>query len=277
MALAAAWFETGEDPTEGESLRWLGALDAPDIVASGHTTRSPVVSYVPVNDSCVKETAPTTGKMSGLMEAGLSVLPEHRPRRARGFPVAIPHDPTVYFVWQTKQLGAHRLGLESLATKVTHVGHSASLVQAWVAEDDEVTTPTWKPTEGVATHQLRTFSPGRLNTLAQIYNKAEVLEYADLKAQEGASRGREKTRIKTFISERFGSREPKSLRPTPTRWQGYARSAGAETPDVPSSVFDPNLVVLLIKSGRVSLTTTLRLTQALRGALMNFCPVTTAA
>jgi len=34
MALAAAWFETGEDPAEGEALRWLEALEPPAIAAS---------------------------------------------------------------------------------------------------------------------------------------------------------------------------------------------------------------------------------------------------
>ena len=273
MALAAAWFETGEDPDEGEALRWLETLTPPDIAASECTTRSTVVSYVPVNDSSVSRRVPARRELSRLKDAGLSVLPEHRSRQPRGFPVAIPHDPTVYFIWQDAELSEHRVGLESLAAKVTHVGHSASFVQAWVVDAvEEVPEPTWEPTESIAAYRLRTFSQGRLDALARMYNKADVLEYAVLKAQSDASRGAERRRVNTLISERFGSRVPVSLRPTPTRWQGYAKPADAKTPDVSGSVFDSNLVVLSIRGRRVPLTTTLRLTQALRGALMDSCP-----
>ena len=271
MALAAAWFETGEDPAEGEALRWIETLDSPAIAASEHTKRSTVVSYVPVNDSTVSRRVPARVELSRLRDAGLSVLPEHRSRRPRGFPVAIPHEPTVYFIWQTEQLGTHREGLESLTAKVTHVGHSASLVQAWVPDNEETPESTWEPTEGVATHRLRVFSPGRLDALAQMYNKADVLEYSELKAQSDASRGARRRRVNETISERFGSRVPVSLRPTPVRWQGYAKPVDTEPPDVPSSIFAPNLVVLSIRGSRIPVTTTLRLTQALRGALMDSC------
>ena len=274
MALAAAWFETGEDPAEGEALRWLETLSPPDIAASECTTRSTVVSYVPINDSSISRRAPTRWE-------GLSVLPEHRSRQPRGFPVAIPHIPTVYFVWQTEQLCTHREGLESLAAKVTHVGHSASLVQAWVTDNDEdVAVPTWEPTDGLATLRLRTFSSGRLDALTRMYNKANIVEHQDLTKQledlkrKGNSRSvrDERSRLNALITEKFGTYTPASLRPTPTRWQGYAKPVDTETPDVPRSIFDPNLVVLSIKGRRVPLTTTLRLTQALRGVLMESCP-----
>ena len=51
MALAAAWFETGEDPAEGAALRWLEDQPAPAIVAPPYAVRSPTTSYVPVNDA----------------------------------------------------------------------------------------------------------------------------------------------------------------------------------------------------------------------------------
>jgi len=40
MALAAAWFETGEDGAEGEALRWIEALDPPHIAASEAASRT---------------------------------------------------------------------------------------------------------------------------------------------------------------------------------------------------------------------------------------------
>ncbi len=272
MALAAAWFETGEDQSEGEALRWIETLGPPSIFASEYNTRSTIVSYVPVNDSSVSRRVPASQELKKLRDAGLSVLPEHRSRQPRGFPVAIPRDSKVFMVWQSEQLDAYRNALESLAAKVTHIGHSASLAQMWVAGDEELPEITLIPVEGVTSYRLRMFSPGRLDILARMYNKAEVLEYADLIAQRDSLRGGRRRRVRQEISERFGSRVPVSLRPTPTRWQGYEKPSPAKTDDGPHSVFDPNLIVLGIRGRQIPVTTTLRLTQALRGALMDSCP-----
>ena len=187
MALAAAWFETGEDEEEGAALRWLEGLPPPSIAASEASLRSPVVSYVPVND-------PGVGRVPGgsslsklkdfkqrhdkLKEVGLHVVPEHRSRQGRGFPVAIPHDPTVHLIWQ-QGLDGHGDALARLAGKVTHVGHSASFVQAWVEEGRDIPA-TWEPTAGLVTHRLRTPSPGRLERLARSCNRDSWIAYHDL-------------------------------------------------------------------------------------------------
>ena len=280
MAFAAAWFETGEDPAEGEALRWLETLDPPSIIASEHTERAATVSYVPVNDSSVSRRTPRQRELGRLRGAGLSLLPEHRSRQPRGFPVAIPHKPIVYIVW-SEELGAHREALESLAAKVTHVGHSASLVQAWVTDNsDEVGTPTLEPTDHLAECHLRIFSPGRLDTLARLYNKASIMEYQDLTDQIEALRGKgnsrlvreERDRLRALVTDKFKDQEPVSLRPTASLWRGYDKPATQEEPDERGSIFSSNLVVLSITGSRVSLPTTLRLTQALRNALMKSCP-----
>ena len=145
LALAAAWFETGEDAAEGEVLRWLEGLPPPAIAASDASRRTPVASYVPVNDDGHKVGSPKTA-VAKLKKEGLAYLPEHRPRQPRGFPVAVPHDPTVRLVWQGN-LHVRHDALAILAAKVTHVGHSASLVQAWVEPDCDVRV-TWEPAVG---------------------------------------------------------------------------------------------------------------------------------
>ncbi len=278
MALAAAWFETGEDPEEGEALRWLETLPPPAIRASNCTRRRAVVSYVPVNDTRVSSKVPRSRDLSELKKAGLAALPEHRSLQPRGFPVAIPYDPNVYLIWPEIELGKHRTALERLTAKVTHVGHSASFVQAWVVEDSDI-CPTWEPVEGVATHRMRIFSTGRLEKLTLAYNRANIVEYADLKARSDALRGtrrkemrKEKKRLDSAIVERFGTHAPVSLRPVPTRWQGYGKPMKNDFPNRHASVFDPNLTVLAVRGRRVPLTTTLKLTQALRGVLMDCCP-----
>ena len=181
MALAAAWFETGEDIEEGAALRWLEALAPPTIAASDATWRTNVTSYVPVNDTRVGR-VPSGGDLSRLEKAGVAVLPGHRPRQARSFPVAIPHDPTVHLIWQEAELREHRAPLARLAAKVTHVGHSASFVQAWVQLDCGVRA-AWEPTEGVATHRLRVPSAGRLDRLAGYLNRDRWIRFHDLRAE----------------------------------------------------------------------------------------------
>ena len=163
MALAAAWFETGEDPDEGKALRWIETLPPPAIAASDATARTAVVSYVPVNDT----------------NAGLAVLPEYRSRQPRGFPVAIPHDPTVYLIWPETELGTYRTALERLAAKVTHVGHSASFVQMWLETNPP--SSSWTPTSGVARQRLRVINPRRLQSLEERMNRGAWTAYHDLR------------------------------------------------------------------------------------------------
>lgn len=182
MALAAAWFETGEDVEEGHALRWIESLSPPAVAASAATLRAPVVSYVPVNDARVGSRMPSSNALEKLKDAGLAVLPEHRLRQPRGFPVAIPHDPTVHLVWRQTELGIHGAALERLAAKVTHVGHSASLVQAWVEQDGTVDA-VWEPTDGIAVHRLRVPSAGRLDELTRTLNGDAWVAYRDLGAR----------------------------------------------------------------------------------------------
>ena len=182
MAFAAAWFETGEDAEEGHALRWLESLAPPAVAASAATARTSVVSYVPVNDTRVGRKMPSSSALEKLKAAGLTVLPEHRRRQPRGFPVAIPHDPTVHLIWPETELSSQRSALERLAAKVTHVGHSASFVQAWVEQNCGVDA-VWEPTDGVAVHRLRVPSAGRLDRLARAFNRDAWIAYHDLRSE----------------------------------------------------------------------------------------------
>ena len=72
MALAAAWFETGEDVDEGKVLRWVESLPPPSIAATEATNRIHVVSYVPVNDIRVGRKIPDGINLDKLKKAGLN-------------------------------------------------------------------------------------------------------------------------------------------------------------------------------------------------------------
>ena len=206
MALAAAWFETGEggeeaelrrwleepdtlqgEPAtphaeEGNALRWLQALPPPAIAASDAAQRTIVTSYVPVNDNGGGRKSNPKAALDKLRDQGLGRIPEHRLRKPRGFPVAVPHDPTVRLIWRETELDDHRAALERLTAKVTHVGHSASFVQAWVERDCDVAAD-WEPTEGIATHRLRVPSAGSLKRLARTCNRDAWIAYHDLREE----------------------------------------------------------------------------------------------
>ena len=180
MALAAAWFETGEDREEGAALRWLEALPPPAIAASGAEHRTIVTSYVPVNDDGGGRKSSPKTEVDKLRNRGLALLPEHRLRQPRGFPVAIPHDPTARLIWPDADSNGHHAGLERLAAKVTHVGHSASFVQAWVERDCDAAVD-WEPTEGIATFRARVPSDGSLDRLARACNREDWVVCHDLR------------------------------------------------------------------------------------------------
>ena len=181
MALAAAWFETGEDAAEGAALRWLENQDPPAIAASDADRREVPTSYVPVNDARTGKRAPDSSNLGQLKKIGLDLLPEFRFRQPRSFPVAIPHDPIVHFIWTESLPFQHRAAMGNLLSNVTHVGHSASLVQAWIA--DHAPYPRWLPTNGLAEHRLRVPHSGRLTILKQRLNRDDLLSYHDISGE----------------------------------------------------------------------------------------------
>ena len=192
MALAAAWFETREDTEdhskEGAALCWLQDLPPPAVAASDAKYRTLVTSYVPVNDDGGGRKSTPKTEVDKLRNKGLALVPEHRLRKARGFPVAIPRDPDVRLIWRDAELNAHRTALERLAAKITHVGHSASFVQAWVERDCDI-VPDWEPTEGIAVHRLRVPSAGSLDRLARICNREAWISYHDLRDELERAQG----------------------------------------------------------------------------------------
>lgn len=298
MAFAAAWFETGQDAAEGAALRWLEALSPPGISASDATFREVVNVHVPVNDTAT----PFEDEKKGKQATPVGSYPLGRPRRDRRFPVAIPYDPVVHLVWSDDLPETYREPLATLCRKVSSVGHSASLVQIWM--EDVPPAPTLVPLPGVAKHRLRVTGAGRLDYLEARCNRIVVVQFRDLVARQDelkaqrseqdtgrrkAIRGRKGAERKTaeaFYKEKFalldaelqsiaaelkgfGGEEPLSFRPEPGLWQGYDVPPPPERAQVPGSIFDPRLVVLKLSGKRLSLPSTLKLIEALRGALLN--------
>jgi CRISPR-associated protein Csb2 len=170
MALAAAHFETGEDPAERAVLEWLESLDRPALRASDASPRMPVTHFVPVNDT------------AGPSKASLQSVPAlARDRAGRTFPRVWPHDDTVYLIWRDTALEApHRHALERLCAKVVRVGHSSSLVQMWCGETSDCVATTLEPADRSADLQMRVITPGTLEYLRRQYNADALSAFAAL-------------------------------------------------------------------------------------------------
>ena len=147
--------------------------------------------------------------------------------------MAIPRDPTVYLVWPADPPPEVRDGLESLCGKVIRVGHSASLVQAWV--EDAPPDPNLVPTDGLGRHPLRVSGPGRLDHLTAQYQS--------------------------------------NRRPERSRWVSYTQPQPEIRPEIPRGAFDNHLLALRRTDGRrLGLESTLMLADKLRNAVVRHCP-----
>ncbi|MEW6249644.1 MAG: type I-U CRISPR-associated protein Csb2 [Planctomycetota bacterium] len=246
MALVAA---AAEEARFDDALRWLEAQPPPGLHASAHEQREVVTSYVPVNDPEIarpksgrnEKLLARIGALTSLAEAkssGLELLPEFRVRQPRTFPVAIPHDPNVHFVYADDPPTQVSEQLAFLCTRVTRVGHSASLVQCWL--ETKPPAASWVPSDGAAQLRLRVPSPGRLQQLRDLFA---------LNAEQGTD-----------------------LRPTPGIWAGYSRPLTAPPPGLAGSVFDPAFLLLRPvpdELRRPPLVAALQIVNALRGLLMS--------
>lgn len=242
MALAAAFFETGENPEERVALEWLESLAPPALNVSAAYPRVTVTSYVPINDDSAPlyskhEKDKLTGKTRKVEKAHpiSGTLPIGRGRQPRSFPTIVPESDTVYLLWpKVELLAEHHAALEALCGKVTYLGHSSSPTQMWL--EAAPPEPTLISVTGNAPHRLRISGRGRLTSLAASFQAGQ--------------------------------------RPTPALWSGYA-PADVEAPQapIPQTVFDDNLIILRRVAGQVlPLESTLALTEALRGAVMQAVP-----
>ncbi|MBI4756020.1 MAG: type I-U CRISPR-associated protein Cas5/Cas6 [Betaproteobacteria bacterium] len=177
MALAAAWFETGQEAAEGKALGWLETLSPPGMCVSDKLSHRIVTHFVPVNDDSAPIKWDAQAKKWQFRQVS-GDLPIGRNRQPRGFPIAIPYDPDVYLIWNEDVPPAHREPLAALCRKVGAIGHSASLVQMWV--EDRPPPPTLIPISGVAPLRLRVTGSGRLAELERRMNRRACIEYRDL-------------------------------------------------------------------------------------------------
>jgi CRISPR-associated protein Csb2 len=291
MAMAAAWFETGQDDREGDALRWLERLGDPEMYlpsvdAGGERTKVQV--YVPVNDKA--------GPAAATLQSAPTLT---RSKQARTFPRRyIGHSPCLFHWPGADGLEDHREALDRLCARVTRIGHSSSLVRMWASDSlPSVECPNlqhWGPDDAAATLHCRRFTEGLLDSLPEqtqirkierFAQRIWAIEDAQRTASETKSGGdaaakraanqRSKEAKKSYedqlgVKYKKSASPPARLRPKVGLWTGYRL---ADPPDAISHVghshFDTDLLVLTqVDGARLPVVSALEATRALRGAVM---------
>jgi CRISPR-associated protein Csb2 len=261
MAMAAAHFETGQDAAERVALEWLEAQSEPQLRCSPieDVLHSDTVGvYVPVND----------------VESSEKVLPSLRPKQLRTFPRVRPDNDTVHFLWDSTPGEPIRTALGRLCGKVTRVGHSSSLVQIWIEEEENPGIwPAFVPNP-LGKTRMRIPTTGLLRELERAFNGAVISEYQRLQSAAAEANPKQRKKLKDEIRERFPNGEPGSQRPQIGTWQGYSKAEDPENKGAAiPGVFDPNLLIFSRQEGpSLNLESTIQLTGALRDAVMKASP-----
>ena len=118
-ALVSAWAARGERPDERAALEWLEKQSPPAIHASNYTSRTVPDVFVPPNDP----------KASKAARKYIEVMPDHRRRQPRRFPIARPDDPIAVLAWPKEPETIIFETLDAIARDVGYIGHSASLTR----------------------------------------------------------------------------------------------------------------------------------------------------
>jgi CRISPR-associated protein Csb2 len=250
MALAAAHFETGADPSERDALEWLERLDRPPRIHVGEASALALVThFVPVNDRGIWTKDPSKPKQQPPppLQSAPGIM---RVRNERTFARAWLDDDVAYMSWPEAQPPeATRAALGALCAKVTRIGHSSSLVHMWLASPDEIKEPSWVPNGERAEIFLRRAVPGTLEYLERCFNRNEVEGWGDLMvmASDPADTKAQKTAKKRLKSEHPDGR-PMRSRPELRIFEGYARPRpSVETGRAPGTLFSPHFIVRAIE------------------------------
>ena len=282
MALAAAWFETGEDLREGAALQWLESLDDPILRIPSKeqvSERSLVTVFVPVNDKA--------GPSAAILDSAPTLT---RNRQPRTFPRVWVGEGRCFLHWtNAPRADEHSEALTRLCEKVTRIGHSSSLVRMWLGNEEGIDSEMskWIPDEGVGDLQLRRVASGTLAMLADLFNRADRDRHEALtekivalaiqrKRVTGKGSAARKAEIAADILNLTEERETLNprppIRPTMGLWVAYRSAKSTLDPAISSGYFDPEVLILRQMQGpRLPIISSLSVTRALRGAVMAHC------
>src|SRR5690606_37486078 len=140
--------------------------------------------------------------------------------------------PDVTYEWSNAAgLADHLRTLERLCQNVIRIGHSSSLVMAWLnAEQTGLPEKYWQPSDKDSLLTCRIATSGELERLKIACRAEEIELFANLKEQIESTKGKEQKAVKERFAEAFGepyknsSRPPEPTPPVLGIWQGYRRS-----------------------------------------------------
>lgn len=135
------------------------------------------------------------------LKTAFALMPDHRTRQVRTFPVAIPGRRTFAFAWPESPDPRVRTAFDALCARVTRLGHSSSLVRCTLL--DRHVTPTLIPSIG-ADLVLRVVGEGQLDRLDREFERHRAVESRVLPARpQGYATPRESEREQNALSGVF--------------------------------------------------------------------------
>jgi len=151
-ALAAAYFENGEDAREKAALEWLERQHPPHIRAGDAGEPTLVQAFVPTN-------YPGDGP------------PALRGKQPRVFPAQGPSEAVVYFIWPDAEVPVDTVqALNELAARTGYLGKACSMVRMCVTHS--APEPNYLP-HAEGSEVLRVPAPGRLAELAWLFDAGQ--------------------------------------------------------------------------------------------------------
>lgn len=175
----------------------------------------------------------SSGASTHMEKRAVGLLPEGRVRQPRTFPSRALAEPTMYLVWPASATDDIASAVDAVARRVTHVGHSSSLVTCRVAPD--APEPALVPDDS-GDVVLRIASPGLVQRLVDAHARHNQIE-------------------------------PRVM---PCAFQAYARPSLQAVTDIASSTFGDDWTVFRqIDGPRLSSTLAADVAGAFRAALMS--------
>ena len=151
-ALAAAYFENGNDAREKAALEWLERQGPPHIRAGTAGEAVAVQAFVPTN-------YPGDGP------------PVIRGKQPRYFPAQGPSEATVYFIWKNAEAPAETASaLDVVASRTAYLGKACSLTRMRVSET--APEPNYAP-DSAGDYVLRVANQGRLAELEWLFEAGQ--------------------------------------------------------------------------------------------------------
>jgi len=155
-AMVAALYESQLGTEARDALLWLETLGPPQINADEAWARNHVTTYVPTNEEA-QDSVPSLRNLK---------------KQGRSFPSATLKAPLAHFIWSLKdekhreEFSRYEAALRDIASRVTYLGSSASLVSVSLTTSPPEATLLPDEKGEVA---LRTVSAGRLEELETSY------------------------------------------------------------------------------------------------------------